>query len=403
MRDIAFSSFQEINKLHAGRDIVLFGAGVTAGKTARHLDVKQRLIVDNNQNMWNSEQLNVKVCSPEELENGGSEKYFVIICTTSFVEVSDQLNKLNFINGKDCIVSPILNDLRIIHELESIERSLLITSGVPPEDHDQHGGGIYQLDVKGDNWHHKKVYSGTCYGIIKKDDTFVAIDDARGIVVLSKDYKVLNNRELHPGTRAHGIAYSNDTQRYYIAASYLDKVLVFDDDFTELEPISLSSKIDHLNEPCHHCNDVCVINQSLYVSMFSRTGNFKRDIFDGVVLEYDLVSGECLGTVIQDLWMPHNISFQSGSITVLDSLRGQLKVHNAQVIGQFPGFSRGLDYDGIYYYIGQSRNRNYSKYLGLSNNISIDTSVIIFDETTKVSRSLQLPPKLSEIHSILLL
>ena len=36
-------------------------------------------------------------------------------------------------------------------------------------------------------------------------------------------------------------------------------------------------------------------------------------------------------------------------------------------------------------------------------NISIDAGIIVFDEYTKASRFLQLPPKISEIHSIVLI
>jgi len=137
--------------------------------------------------------------------------------------------------------------------------------------------------------------------------------------------------------------------------------------------------------------------------MFSLTGNWRRDIFDGVVLEYDIETNNLIGPVMKDLWMPHNIKFIDGSLHILNSLQGQLKTNNAKVIGEFPAFTRGLDHDGIFYYIGQSRNRNYSKNLGISNNISIDAGIIVFDSQTKVSRFLQLPPKLSEIHSIQLL
>ena len=76
--------------------------------------------------------------------------------------------------------------------------------------------------------------------------------------------------------------------------------------------------------------------------------------------------------------------------------------YNLKVLGKFPAFARGLDYDGSYYYIGQSRNRNFSKLLGDSLNISIDTGVVIFEPKEKISRFLQLHPKLSEIHSVLL-
>jgi hypothetical protein len=101
--------------------------------------------------------------------------------------------------------------------------------------------------------------------------------------------------------------------------------------------------------------------------------------------------------------MPHNIQLINGSIHILNSLQGQLLTNNLQVVGEFPAFTRGLDYDGVYYFIGQSRNRNYTKNLGVSKNISIDAGIIIFDEQTKASRFLQLPPKISEIHSIIVL
>mgnify|MGYP007000268037 len=75
---------------------------------------------------------------------------------------------------------------------------------------------------------------------------------------------------------------------------------------------------------------------------FSATGNWKRDVFDGVVLEYDLAEKRWVGPVISDLWMPHSIDFVDGSLVVLDSLRGRLLKNNAQSVGQFPGFARGL-------------------------------------------------------------
>ena len=101
--------------------------------------------------------------------------------------------------------------------------------------------------------------------------------------------------------------------------------------------------------------------------------------------------------------MPHNVMFIDGCLTVLDSLRGGLRQNNATEIGKFPAFTRGLAYNGHLFFIGQSRNRNFSKNVGLSKNISIDTGVIVFDPATKVSRMLQLPSKFSEIHGLLLL
>ena len=63
-------------------------------------------------------------------------------------------------------------------------------------------------------------------------------------------------------------------------------------------------------------------------------------------------------------------------------------------------FTRGFHYDNRYSYIGQSKNRNFSKQLGVSKNISIDSGVIIFDDLTKVSRTIHLPHSITEIHGI---
>lgn len=405
MRDLAFTNFQQVAGLARTRALILFGAGVIAEKTLRHLRDNIAMIVDNNPNLWGAEQLGATIEAPEKMtaRDWKKQNYLVIICTTSFNDVSRQLTGFGLEAGSDFIVSPILNDLRIISEIESIQSKLLFTSGLPEEASPKYGGGIYEMMIDGDAWSYKKVYSGTSYGLINYRDNIVAVDDKLGLIEFDKDYRIIRSAEFGLGTRAHGIAYSEVYDQFYVVASYMDRILIFDSDFKYVDHISISNKYETQKAPAHHCNDICVVENSLYVSMFSLTGNFKRDVFDGVVLEIDLPTRQILGPVISNLWMPHNISFHHGCLTVLDSLRGGLLQNNAQEIGKFPGFTRGLDCDGVYYFVGQSRNRNYSKTIGTSLNISIDTAIIIFDEHTKVSRSIQLPPKLSEIHSILVL
>jgi hypothetical protein len=402
-REIPFTTLQDINKKSNGRDIVLFGSGIIAEKTARILTGKKIVaIVDNASNLWGQKQLEVSIISPEYLKGEGKNS-FVLICTTSFVEVAAQLDLFGMKAEYNYYVSPVMNDLRIIDELETIEKRMLFTSGSPKVDNDSFGGGIYEMNVKGDEWKHKKVISGNCYGLIKYEDNFISVDTERGIFEFDQDYKIIRQGELPSGIRAHGVDYSEKHEKFFVVGSYLDGVIILDKEFNILDQINVSYKRERTGKPDHHCNDCLVVDDSLYISMFSMTGNWKRDVFDGAILEYDLVTKELVGPVIQNLWMPHNIKFIEGSLHVLDSLPGQLKTNNAKVIGEFPAFTRGLAHDGVYYFIGQSRNRNYSKNLGVSKNVSIDAGVIIFDAHTKASRFLQLPPKLSELHSILLL
>jgi hypothetical protein len=403
-RNIPFSRIQDINKKSKGKKIVLFGSGIIAEKTTRILiNSTISAIVDNASNLWGQLQQGVEIVSPEFLQTPAGENSLVIICTTSFVEVSEQLENMGFNGENDYFVSPVINDLRIIDELETISKRMLFTSGSPMQDNDLYGGGIYELTVEGDEWQHKKVISGNCYGMIKHNENFISVDTERGIFEFDTNYNIIRSKQLPEGIRAHGVDYSVEHDKFFVVGSYLDGVLVLDHNFNVIDEIRISYKRERTGKPHHHCNDCLVVEDSLYVSMFSVTGNWKKDLYDGAILEYDIVTKELVGPAIQNLWMPHNIKFIDGSLHVLDSLPGQLKTNNATVIGEFPAFTRGLAHDGVYYFIGQSRNRNYSKNIGISNNVSIDAGIIVFDSYTKASRFLQLPPKLSELHTILLL
>jgi hypothetical protein len=396
--DEQYGSFEQLNKFGKEREIVIFGCGNIAKKTLQKLIHRPKFIVDNNPNSWGSKEFSLNIFSTEKLKE--IDRPYMIICTTSFDEVVKQLISLGYLPRTDFIISPIMNDLRIISDIENVEAILLFSSGAAASNCPDLGGGVYEMKVKDGSWAHRKVLDGTSHGIIERNGNFVITHDEVGIVELSRDYEIIRTGDVPTGARPHGIAFCKNNNKFYVAASCLDAVLIFDESLELEGQISLSNKFCQTGEPCHHLNDICIVEDSLYVSMFSVTGNWKRDVFDGAVLEFDLTTNERVGVVIDNLWMPHNVEYIAGSLSVLDSLRGEIKKSNAQPIGKFPGFTRGVGYDGRFFFIGQSRNRNYSKYLGLSQNISMDTSIIVFDEKTKVSKSLFLPHRLSEIHSI---
>ena len=128
-KNIPFLSLSDIGKNLKNRKIIIFGAGNIAEKTYRILDKKKlEFIVDNSSNLWGNIQSGLKVYDPLRIKNE-NEKYYVIICTTSFSEVSEQLIKYGFILKDDFAVSPILNDLRSIYELENINKKIIFSSG----------------------------------------------------------------------------------------------------------------------------------------------------------------------------------------------------------------------------------------------------------------------------------
>ena len=173
-RIFPFSTKQDINRLSKDKKIILFGAGNIAEKTSRIIPTeKLYAIVDNSSNLSGDKQLGVEVKQPTFLEKKEGHEVLIIITTTSFSDVSKQLERMGFIPLVDFIVSPILNDLRIIAELESIETSLIFSSGAPRQTSSNYGGGIYLLTVNGDNWTHEKKIDGNCYGIVKYNSNFV--------------------------------------------------------------------------------------------------------------------------------------------------------------------------------------------------------------------------------------
>ena len=283
MRELPFTNTQDIYKKCSGRNVVTFGAGNISDKTRRIVpDGQVAYIADNSDNLWGHIEEGAEVCNPERIRTELSEGQcpFVIITTTSFVEVSNQLAGFGLTPGEDYIVSPVLNDLRIISELESIERTMIFSSGSPVQDSPDYGGGLYELRVEGDSWSHKKILSGNCYGIIDFGDNFVTVDNERGIFEFDRAYNIVRSQTLPIGTRAHGVAYSQEFDRFYIVGSYLDSVLVLDSQFNIVDKIPVSNKLDRDGAASHHCNDCCVVGTSLYISMFSHTGNWKRDVFD---------------------------------------------------------------------------------------------------------------------------
>tara|TARA_B100000963_G_scaffold335460_1_gene329597 strand:+ start:603 stop:1796 length:1194 start_codon:yes stop_codon:yes gene_type:complete len=392
------TTFVELNKVQK-KKIVLFGSGNVAKKTIRKIG-RERIsyIADNSTNLQGEQYEEIDIKAPIEIKKGD----FVIICSTAISDISEQLKGMGLIDNVDFTISPILNDLLAISDLEQIATEFYFTSGTVPIDKAHSGGGLYHCEVKVDKVSLTKVYSGACYGATKVKDELYFIDTDNGVFKLNKG-EIMQMSELPKGSRAHGISYNESNGKFYITGSYLDGAYELDEKFNILRTIKITNKMEITIEPMHHCNDNLSIGNSLYVSMFSSTGNWKFDVFDGCIAEFDLDTGERRKDIFQGLYMPHNVTFFDGSIHVLDSLPGHLRFNNLSIQGTFPAFTRGLDYRNGLYYIGQSKNRNYSKVMGISNNISIDCGVVIFNPELKASRFIQFPHTIGEIHSIIAL
>ena len=60
-----------------------------------------------------------------------------------------------------------------------------------------------------------------------------------------------------------------------------------------------------------------MIGDSLYVSMFSISGNWRLGLYDGGIIEFDIDSLEFKNPVLRDRWMPHNPMIIGGKLFLL--------------------------------------------------------------------------------------
>ena len=400
MNNLEYLSFTQIDKFCNNKNLILFGAGLISEKLCKRLKTKPTLIVDNSSNLWGELQEGIRIESPEKLKPYNSGEVFIVVCSTSYSEIKEQIMRYGFSEKLDFTISPLLKDILVIFEIENLTKEIVFTSGSPKINNPLFGGGVYKLILEADIWKYEKKFSGHTYGILEKNDHLIMTDANEGILVFDKTLKLIERFALPSGLRAHGIDFSEKHDVYVIASSEQDAVIFLDSKFNVIDKVNFSYKKAQSKKAEHHCNDLHIVGESIYVSMFSVTGNYKKEVYDGGILEIDIPSREIKHTLSNNLSMPHNVKFYDDSMHVLNSLKGELLYDNFSLKGEFPAFTRGLDYDGLYYYIGQSRNRNFSKSIGLSNNISIDAGIIIFDPKTKLSRFLQVHPKLAEIHSI---
>ena len=90
------------------KKIALFGASEISRKTRLALSgINFEIIFDNSANLWGALEDKIPISNPNTLKKS-LKNPFIIISTTSFMEVAIQLNELGFKPGKDYVVSPLL-------------------------------------------------------------------------------------------------------------------------------------------------------------------------------------------------------------------------------------------------------------------------------------------------------
>lgn len=303
--------------------------------------------------------------------------------------------------GRDAQLSGYLAEKLEIANLESQRFDILISSGLPSTDIGGAAGGVYRITESRefDFPSITKLYGGNIHGMTSVGNGYAFASQGEGIVILNKDLQVTDIVELPPALRPHGVSQYQDG--WVFVSSYSDGIIGIDASGRSIFEYYFSDKRrSHLSAQ-HHCNDICLVGDYAYVSMFSITGNWKKGIYDGGIVEINLKTG-VMETVATGLTMPHNVSFYDGELKVLNSFKGEVMSTNLEVKFKLPGFVRGYDENSDYIFVGESKNRNFSRLETGRAPVSIDSRITIMHKALGFSRSIPLPSRVSEIHSLLI-
>jgi hypothetical protein len=376
--------------------IHLIGAGHVAEKIIKDTPEETYFIYDNNQDLHGSYLRDILIRPVDELLK--NEQGEILICTTSVTEVKAQLIHL----GVDLPIKvpSILEEFLVQSEIIEARQSFLIASGLPSNNLHGASGGLFKITENEGPLAVEELISGSCHGMVRDEGRIVVSAQEEGLVILDEDLERVSTITLPEGARPHGIAATE--KAFYVVASNLDAILEVNKDGSGYREIPFSRKRAAHGSAQHHANDIEIIGNVAYVSMFSVSGAWKHGLFDGGLLEIDLETKE-VERISLPVKLPHSVRSVDGDLVILNSFESKLYGFGKFEEYQFNGFLRGLDFDRDYLYIAESRNRNSTGLKRTIYPISVDSKINIVSRKEHYSRSISLPSNISEIHSVLVL
>ena len=367
----------ELMALSQKKDILFWGAGTGCKRTIECAGLQPAKIIDSNPNFHDVIMEGARVVPYSKAL--ATDDSVVIITTGSYPSLIQQVCHLHpeLKLGVNLFISPIFEPMKVRDSLLAFDKNILYTVPLTVEE----GGGLYLFNTL--NRRNQKLYAGECRALIKVDSGYMMCDGLRGLVIFDHEFKVEKTVELPAGSRPHGLAFSEPNQMAYVVCSGRDSICFIDvKQSVCVDEVFISNKcrINGMNEQ-HHLNDVCLSDDgtSLFVSMFSFSGKWRLDVFDGGVIIFNLNSKQFESPIISQLWMPHTVKIVRGVLSVADSMRGTLHSGSNNLLGDFPGFIRGFDFSDGFYCIGQSSHRYLDKLQGHSRSIQLNAGIYIFD------------------------
>jgi hypothetical protein len=361
------------------------------------------LIIDSNKSLDGDEYEGIPIVSPGKLKRSDWDGYYVVICTSAFQTIREELENYGLIENKNFSVLPDLKDIQLVEDVASFSCEFLVTSS----DHDNSlsqrgsnlGGGIYHCILDSNGLVFEKKISGQYREIKFHQEKFYAIDGfSNRLTVFDKNYNILEEVDIRY-SNCCGIEIIDEY--IYIANSSRDSIIVFDSNLNQVSESFISPLASEKGNSRHHINDLSSINNQLIVTMFSRSGFWRDGVFDGhlVSLSSELKIDQ---TLYSGLSQPHTPRVFDGEVAFADSFSGGLVHGTKGTILQVDGFVRGIEKVGSTWILGQSQTLYLERRVGVSGKVFLNTGVYIYNEASKVY-AFHSMPGIKNIHSLLII
>ena len=310
MASSKWKTFEELNNIIKDRNYIFWGASNWIERTLEKLKKSPQYIVDKSNLNQGIKFNNFDVKTPNSIDL--QQKPFVVISTVNYMSVIDDLEKLGYVMGDDYCCTPLLNKRKAKDDLLKNSQIILVASPQHFADK-QSGGGLYKVTLN--PWYVEKLYIGKVRGITFFENKYYLIDMLRGVIVLDENFQEIDIIELQKNSEPHGIFIDEDRKLLFIGQPGRDSVASYNLETKSLvREYFISHKWSKNKKDNHHVNDPFVYGDSLFISMFSFSGNWLNEVYDGGVMELGLETGEVLGTPIEDKWMPHSICRIDGKL-----------------------------------------------------------------------------------------
>ena len=357
-------NWKQINNQVKSKQLYLYGRSEDwVHKALVKLEKKPLNIIDRDLAYSGSEYIGIKVFPFEKL-NISSDAFFVITAA-DYEGIVEFLEEKGFKEGLNYALSPDFSNYKELSKLRDYSAQILFSCS---DYNDQkrarsskRGGGLYTIDLPSGQV--KKHYQGSLRQLVAGRDSFITVDYVdKKLLCFDKEFQLNYSHEIEYPNSC-GLAIDHKDNFLFVANAGRDIIETFDlRNFQKVNEIQMISE-DGLSKPGgHHINDLFFHNDIVYFSYFSRLGRWKLGILDGGVscIKKEILikdsSSQIGPSLISNLTKPHSPFVTNTSISVLNSMAGTLIKGTGDVVCSFQGFSRGIDMDSNFTFIGISED-----------------------------------------------